>query len=370
MVDITVGYKGGKFMYDVIIVGAGPAGATLARLIGKNYKVLVLERRDFEENQEYNREKCCGGLIAPDAQLMLAKFGLGIPKSVLVSPQLFAVRVLDFDNSNERYYQRNYVNVDREGFDKWIASLIPSKVDTIYNCTYKSYNVTQDGVVVKFLRNGKEHEEKTKIIVGADGAFSKVRKQGFSNYPEPELYITMQEWFKTDCNLDYHGAIFDKEITDFYSWTIPKEDYLIVGSALKPNNHVHEKFQLLKDKLKDKGFKLENSIKTNGTHLLRPKNLNQICTGNDQIALIGEAAGFISPSSAEGLSYAFRSSLALAKALREDFSKYQSLYNSYTKPLRWNIIMKNMKVPAMYNKQLRNLIMKTGLLSVKVETFK
>lgn len=356
-------------MYDVIIVGGGPAGATLARLIGKDYKVLVLERRDFQENHEYNRVKSCGGLIAPDAQLMLAKFGLGVPKSVLMSPQLFAVRVLDFDNSNERYYQRNYINIDREGFDKWLASLIPSQVNIIYNCIYKSYNITNDGVTVKFIYNGKEYEEKTKIIVGADGAFSKVRKQGFSNYPNPNIYISMQEWFKTDCHLDYYGAIFDREITDFYSWTIPKEDLLIVGSALKPNGNVHKNFQLLKEKLKSKGFKLENSIKIEGTHLLRPKNSNQICTGNNQIALIGEAAGFISPSSAEGLSYAFRSSLALAKALREDFFKFDILYGSYTKSLLWNIRMKNMKIPAMYNKHLRNLIMKTGLLSVKVENF-
>lgn len=354
-------------MYDLVIIGAGPAGATLARLLGKDFKVLVLERRDFKEKQEYNRVKPCGGLIAPDAQLMLAKFGLGVPKSVLVSPQLFAVRVLDFDNSNERYYQRNYINIDREEFDRWLASLIPSNVEIIYNCIYKSYEADKDGVIVRFIDNGKEYEERAKIIVGADGAFSKVRKQGFNNLPDPKLYVTIQEWFKTDCDLDYYGAIFDREITDFYSWTIPKDDHLIVGSALRPNDDVHNKFQLLKEKLIKQGFKLENSSKIEGTHLLRPIHSNQICTGNDKIALIGEAAGFISPSSAEGLSYAFRSSLALSKALREDFSNYNMLYKSYSKPLLLNIKMKNMKIPAMYNKQLRNLIMKTGLLSVGVE---
>jgi len=34
-------------MYDVIIVGGGPAGATLSRLIGKRYKVLLIEKRGF-----------------------------------------------------------------------------------------------------------------------------------------------------------------------------------------------------------------------------------------------------------------------------------------------------------------------------------
>ena len=40
-------------MYDVAIIGAGPAGATLARLIGGRYKVLLIEKRqlpDWSEN--------------------------------------------------------------------------------------------------------------------------------------------------------------------------------------------------------------------------------------------------------------------------------------------------------------------------------
>lgn len=354
-------------MYDVIIVGGGPAGATLARLIGKDYKVLLLEKRNFIEMQGHKREKCCGGLIAPDAQLMLAKFNLGLPKSILLSPQLFVVRTLDFDNSNERYYQRYYMNIDREKFDEWLISLIPSDVKIINDCIYKSFDIDSSGVTVRFYYNGKEYKEKAKILVGADGAFSNIRRQGFSNNHYPKLYITIQEWYKTDFNFNYYGAIFDKEITDFYSWIIPKEDYLIVGSALKPNDVAKEKFQLLKNKLKSRGFKLENRIKTNGAYLYRPVNSNQICIGDNKIALIGEAAGYISPSSAEGLSYAFRSSLALAKALKNDFDNYQNLYSENTKALQMNIKMKNIKSIAMYNSRLRNIIMKTGVLSVGVE---
>ena len=35
-------------MYDITIIGAGPAGANLARLIGDKYKVLLIDKRDLE----------------------------------------------------------------------------------------------------------------------------------------------------------------------------------------------------------------------------------------------------------------------------------------------------------------------------------
>lgn len=84
-------------------------------------------------------EKCCGGLIAPDAQQMLAKFGLGVPKEVLQTPQLFAVRTIDFDNSLERYYQRHYINIDRYQFDKWLLSIVPAEVKIFEETVFKSF---------------------------------------------------------------------------------------------------------------------------------------------------------------------------------------------------------------------------------------
>lgn len=354
-------------MYDIIIVGGGPAGATLARIIGKRYKVLLLEKRSFAVNKTSTYHKCCGGLIAPDAQLMLAKFCLGIPKSVVLSPQLFAVRTIDIDNSIERYYQRHYINIDREKFDEWLESIIPSEVHIIKDSIYKSFEMTGNMVNVKFHHNGKDYTEKAKLLVGADGAFSQVRKQGFNDCPGPKVYISIQEWFETRQNADYYGAIFDKEITDFYSWTIPKEKYLILGSALKPGKEAAEKFRLLKGKLQKFGFEFNKLVRKEGAYLLRPTRTGQTCTGNSNIALLGEAAGFISPSSAEGLSYAFRSAVALAKALDNGLEGYYNKYLANLKSLERNIMFKNMKSPAMYNQYLRKVIMKTGVLSIDIE---
>ena len=66
--------------YDAIIVGAGPAGSTLARLLPKDWKILLIDGR-------VPGGKPCGGLLAPDAQKALARFDLTLPKAVLVDPR-------------------------------------------------------------------------------------------------------------------------------------------------------------------------------------------------------------------------------------------------------------------------------------------
>ncbi len=351
-------------MYDIAIIGGGPAGATLARLIGRKYKVLLLERRTFQGPLYAGVQKCCGGLIAPDAQKMLAVFGLGIPKSVILSPQMFSVRTIDIDNALERYYQRHYINIDREEFDKWLHSLIPSQVEIVPGSIYRGHEERTDCVKIKYSRDGKNLEAQAKILVGADGAFSRVRRSSFPQPVFPKRYLAIQEWFKTTTNVNYYGAIFDSEITDFYSWTIPKENCLILGSALAPDSDAHRKFALLKKKLESYGFEFNQSIRKNGTYLLRPSKAGQICIGQDRVGLIGEAAGFISPSSAEGLSYAFRSALALGEALSHGIESWHGLYKKNAGPLFENIILKNLKSPFMYNRILRACVMKTGFASI------
>lgn len=353
-------------MYDIIIIGGGPAGSTLARFLGKKYKILLLEKRTFADDMPFPLQKSCGGLLDPDAQKMMARFGLGIPKSVLLSPQMFAVRTIDITNSIERYYQRHYINIDRNEFDKWLLSIVPSEVDKAYGSLFMKFDENDDHVSAKYNYGGQNCEAKAKMIIGADGAFSAVRRQGLGEMRAPELYLTIQEWFETHENQNYYGAIFDNDITDFYSWTIPKENEVILGTALKPGEDAHKKFKLLTEKLCSYGYDFSKSIKRNGAYLYRPTNLKQVCTGRRRVALAGEAAGFISPSSAEGISYAFRSALALSGALDDGMEGYEKRYIEYTRQLRKSIMLKNLKAPAMYNPLIRKWVMKTGLLSIDV----
>lgn len=59
--------------YDVIVVGAGPAGSTLSYYLGKtckNLKVLLLEKKKFP------RDKYCGDAVCKTAIEILQEMGL------------------------------------------------------------------------------------------------------------------------------------------------------------------------------------------------------------------------------------------------------------------------------------------------------
>ncbi len=353
--------------YDIAIVGAGPAGATLARLVGQKYKVLLIDKRKMDTpSAPGDVNKCCGGLLAPDAQKMLARLGLGVPQQVLVGQQLFVVRTIDLPNSRERYYQRHYLNLDREKFDRWLVSMVPERVDRYFNCYFKSLERTGQGFTVKVGNQGQEFTVQAKVVIGADGASSRIRQTCFPGDSLPKTYIAIQEWFEVNEELPYLSAVFDEEITDFYAWTISKDNYLLIGAALELGGQAIAKFDLLKNKLRAYGFNFGERLKKEGALILRPQRSKDICLGRDGIALVGEAAGWISPSSAEGLSYAFNSAFLLAQSLDYGLDKFWQYYHNYSGAIRRNIWLKNLKSPFMYNPWLRKMVMASGLESVEV----
>jgi len=288
-----------------------------------------------------------------------------VPVGLLVDPQLFLVRTIDFDNNLERYYQRFYFNMDRLAFDQWLISNVPENVDLALGCTFKSCSRTGDGIRFSFSFKGKLYSDNTRIIIGADGAHSFVKRSLYQEKKSPEEYIAIQEWFETEYQTPHYTAIFDKTITDFYSWTITKGKVLIIGSALKKDNLALDRFKMLKMRLRDNGLVYGKKIKREGSFILRPR-MSTIFTGDDSCAFAGESAGFISPSSAEGISYALKSAYYLSVALNEGLEGFQKRYKKMVSGMKWNIFGKSLKCPAMYNPILRGLILKTGIKATKI----
>ena len=138
-------------MYDIIIVGLGPAGAVLARSLDSRFSVLAIDRK--QEGGGF--KKPCGGLLAPDAQKELASLGLNLPKEILVDPQIFSVRTIDLDNSLIRNYQRMYINLDRHKFDMWLIESLPENIVRAEGVV-TGIEKTEEGYRVTYISEGVE----------------------------------------------------------------------------------------------------------------------------------------------------------------------------------------------------------------------
>lgn len=350
-------------MFDVAIIGAGPAGSTLARLLGKQYRVLLVDRRRLDEQlRESSLTKPCGGLLAPAAQAELARQGLGVPASVIAGPQLFAVRTLDLVADLERLYQRFYVNVDREAFDRWLVSLVPSSVETGFGWSMTGLERDSEGPTLHFrTAEGGHAGVRTRIVVGADGASSLVRRLAYPKAAAPRRYSAIQATFTQGSDDAYYGAIFDSTLTDFYGWSIPKAEHVLVGAAFEAGSGVSVSFDALVARVRASGMRLGDEISRESAMVSRPTNPWHLCPGAGEVLLTGEAAGFISPSSAEGISYALRSAALLAAALKPGLMDSGSRYRAAASPLALKLGLKAAKASAIYASGTRRLIMRSGI---------
>ncbi len=352
-------------MYDFIIIGAGPAGSTFARLLDKRYKSLIIEKRDMYDTSNFHNGKCCGGLLAPEAQKELAIQKLALPKNVLVSNQPFTVKTIDFDNNNTRYYQKQYINTNRELFDRWLFSLIGCHVEKKLKTVYKGYKKNDVGYEVVAIVDGVKEVFHTKYIVDASGASSGIIRKCFGTDRLPKTYKSIQRWYDYTGDMPHFLAIFDKESTDYYGWAIPKDGKVVVGIATEHNDS-NDRFELMMSKLRTKDCRFGDEVKREGALIFRPRFRNNIHLFKGNIIFVGESAGLISPSSAEGISYALSSGKKLAYAINKDYYLFKS---EYSKSIRKDINalkFRNFKSVIMYSKKIRNKIFKSGVLSMEV----
>lgn len=350
-------------VYDVAIVGAGPAGAVFAKELAArcpDLRVLLIDGQN-EENK-----KPCGGLLAPDAQRVLAEFDLTLPKDILSDPQIFSVETIDLTSKCVRYYQRHYLNMDRFAFDKWLLSLVPEGIAKAYGrvLEIKEENGVYSLDLSRF--DGSREVIFTKAIVGADGGGSIVRRKLIGRMPKQ--YISVQEWYENKGQaLPYYSCIFDRETSDSCSWTIHKDGYVIFGGAFEKQGCL-EAFEAQRARL-EAFLKSSFGVPTRREACLvtSPRKASDFCCGKPSVYLLGEAAGFISSSSFEGISSAIKSGKLLAEAFAIGGTpeKILRLYRKKTAKLRLKLLAKTFKRWVLCSPALRYMIMKSGVQSIE-----
>jgi geranylgeranyl reductase len=289
-------------------VGAGAAGCACALSLASGTKALLIDMRQHCDG------RCCGGLLAPDAQAALGRLGFELPSGVRVEPEPRIVHVLDLESGREQNYTRNYWNIDRAGFDAWLLELASSKAELRPGTRLVGVDWQREGFHARIRHKDRIETVQARCLVGAEGARSLVRRRFFPAIPKPDLLHALQVGLPPSDSLRAHEVIFSSELTDFYAWAIPKPDCVLVGSAFADPATARPRFDKLVQVMCSNCGLSNEVLSRSARPLSRPRTRDHLLHGGAGILLTGEAAGLVSPSSGEGISYAVESGTAAGRA--------------------------------------------------------
>ena len=317
-------------LYDVLIIGAGPSGSNAAisyKNLNPNLKVGLIDKSIFP------RDKSCGDAIGPGVISALKRFN---NQHILDNePQVVSTTLYGPENIGIQNYIPEVKNkedsivyvIPRIDLDNRILNLAKDlDVDVFEGYSFVSFEKDSDNKLVVEIKNGDNITKLgAKILVGADGANSRVRKQLNVN--------TNSDWHKAIAMRAYIDSpnyleIFKERTLMFeinvsaekgYAWAFPSKGNLLnIGIGVPLNIFKKEKLDinvLLQDfitQLTNRGVVVEN-IRDEKSYLLpfassRPKFKNDI-----NVALIGDASSMINPMSGEGIFYGMEAGYLLAK---------------------------------------------------------
>lgn len=216
-----------KKEYDVIVVGAGPAGTSAAKTLAeKGLDVLVLDR-----NQEIGTPVRCGEGLSDNS---VKKLGLKLPEKCIAQGIEGAyVYAPNGKKINITFGGTKGYILERKMFDKWLA-IEASKAGAKVVAKANVYDIIKEGSYVcgvKFKTMNGDFSVKSKVVVAADGVESIIcRQAGLKTNKNPMLVDSGFEYEMSNIKLtDPHKIelILGNEIAPRgYVWIFPKGDHV------------------------------------------------------------------------------------------------------------------------------------------------
>jgi len=293
-----------KQSHDVIVVGAGPAGATLAyELAKRGIGVLVLEKENLP------RYKCCAGAVTSKAAKLL-NFDI----SEVVEDVIYEVNFTFNLGSSYlgQYSQPLIYTVMRDAFDYFLVQ----KAQQLGTVLMDGQKVTQVQVSGDWVEISiADNVFRSRLVVGADGAYSVVarelgmgRSMEYATGIESEIVVPEEELAKwksrAQIDLGY--------IPGGYAWVFPKRNHLSVGVGCLASKarDLHAHHQKFLNSLSMGSYTIARS----SSHLI-PTCTKGRFIWQDRALLLGDAAGLTDPLAGEGIYNAIQSAQLAAPVI-------------------------------------------------------
>lgn len=280
----------------VLIVGAGPIGCYIARLLNKRDKSIDVEI--IEEHQEIGRPVHCAGLVSKQvfSDSLIPLNGNTIINHI-DGAEIF------FDSESFQIKRKSIaVVIDREKFDRSLGE--GRKI--LFNTRFIGAEREKSGYLIE-TDKGEQYAD---ILIGADGANSAVRKiLGLKEEIEYLRGVQFRIKYRAKKNL---VQVYLKK--PFFSWIIPESEEIIRVGIISHNPY-HDLLGFLKE------------ININGEILdkfagIVPFGVTQ--TQLENIFLVGDAACQIKPITQGGVYYGMRCAEILSDCIiKKKFNEYE-----------------------------------------------